>query len=295
MLRTESNQALVSIVVPVSNMAGHTQMLESWLNQLHSRDDIEVIIVHDVQDELTGECLKELISNSNSTKLKYLEVRVQSPGLARNAGQKIAKGEWILFADSDDFLHVRKVISEINRFRESDYDALVFDFDVLDLHLNREKYMSSGYMPAKVGWNPGIWRWAFRRTSLGAIEFSKHKMGEDQLFLMEYLDNRKNILFVPELIYTYVVGNHFQLTQSEKAINELPSLLEAVKSRRKIQDRANSPISEVMYLHLVITTFISALKTSEKKKIVSTLRDLVTNLLSVRIYLLLKSLQKDKR
>ncbi len=295
MLRTESNQVLVSIVVPVSNMAGRTQKLESWLNQLDSNDDIEVIIVHDVQDDLTSECLKALISNSNSTNLKYLEVWVQSPGLARNAGKKIAKGEWILFADSDDYLHVRKLILEINRLRESDHDALIFDFEVLNILFNREKYMSSGSIPAKVGWNPGIWRWVFRRTSIEKIEFSRHKMGEDQFFLMEYLNDRRNILFVPVLMYTYVVGNNFQLTQSEKAINELPSLLEDVKSRRKIQERVNSPMSEVMYLHLVITNFTIALKASGEKNIFSTLNELFRNLTSVKIYLLLKSLQKVKK
>lgn len=91
----------LSIIIPVYNVAEYLkQCLDSVYSQI--RDNYEVILVDDGSTDNSGDICDEY-------KLKYSQtiiIHKKNGGLsdARNAGIKVATGEYIYFVDSDDWL-----------------------------------------------------------------------------------------------------------------------------------------------------------------------------------------------
>ena len=95
----------LSVIVPVYNMAGEGKLnhcLDSLLNQTIS--DYEVIAVNDASTDHSLEILRDY-EKEYPDKLVVLSHEVNKrQGGAKNTGLKVAKGEWIGFIDSDDWV-----------------------------------------------------------------------------------------------------------------------------------------------------------------------------------------------
>jgi len=102
----EPNSQLVSTIIPVYNRPDLlTEAVESVLAQAHR--PIEIIIVDDGSTDNTSETGKALAAN-HPDEVVYVRQDNQGVSLARNAGIKLARGEFIQFLDSDDLLMQEK-------------------------------------------------------------------------------------------------------------------------------------------------------------------------------------------
>lgn len=96
-----ANSNLVSVIVPVYNVKSYLQeCFDSICRQ--SYRNIEIILVDDGSTDGSGELCDVLAANDDRTIVLHKE----NGGLsdARNAGLRIAQGEWISFVDSDDYV-----------------------------------------------------------------------------------------------------------------------------------------------------------------------------------------------
>ena len=92
---------LISVIVPVYNVQECLPIcLRSVVKQL--RDDWEVILVNDGSTDGSGRICEEFAAGKDNVRV----VVKPNGGLsdARNEGIKVAKGDWIFFLDSDDWL-----------------------------------------------------------------------------------------------------------------------------------------------------------------------------------------------
>ena len=123
----------LSIIVPVYNTEAY---LAKCLDSLIDRDcgDYEIIAVNDGSTDgsrmiLTGYCerfpqLIRLVDTPNG-----------GLGHARNSGLEVARGDWVLFVDSDDYLSPNAVSEMFEVLHEADrdsFDLAVFDFVHVD-------------------------------------------------------------------------------------------------------------------------------------------------------------------
>lgn len=104
---------LVSIVVPVYNVENYLdRCLESILNQTYQ--NIEIILVDDGSIDKSGEKCDAYLKKDS--RIKVIHKSNEGLGYARNSGMCIAKGKFITFIDSDDFIgpdHIRKMYEMI--------------------------------------------------------------------------------------------------------------------------------------------------------------------------------------
>jgi glycosyltransferase involved in cell wall biosynthesis len=202
-------------------MGGRLENLGSWIN-LVGEFSIQLIIIHDVQDESTGPELRALLYEENCNRIELIEGYFGSPGLARNAGIKLAKGDWVAFWDSDDVPQVQQFISMLSSVSDDEVECIIGGYSTVN-ELNGE--MEERILPPKfsdsIALNPGIWRFAFKRESFGSLKFSNLLMAEDQLFLAQYRIFDKKFSIYDRSIYHYYFGGEFHLTQQKKALEDL--------------------------------------------------------------------------
>ncbi len=89
----------VSVVIPTYNRRQILEKsLKSLFHQTYPSDGYEIIVVDDNSTDGTGEMIKSLDS---PVELKYAYKERGGPGSARNVGVRMARGEIIIFIDSD--------------------------------------------------------------------------------------------------------------------------------------------------------------------------------------------------
>ncbi len=93
----------VSVIIPVYNTSKYLdQCIKSVLNQ--TLKNIEIIVVDDGSTDGSTEIIKEYASLDSRIMPIYNSVSSGNPGTPRNQALKIAKGEYIGFVDSDDWV-----------------------------------------------------------------------------------------------------------------------------------------------------------------------------------------------
>lgn len=202
----------VSVIVPVYNTEGFLQKcLDSLTNQ--TLEDIEIICVNDGSTDNSLKILQEYATKDKRIKIINQENKKQ--GAARNAGMKIATGEYIGFVDSDDWIDLD--------FYEKLYNAATgHNFDIaLGTNIRAKKNVNKKRLnitdekeyktvqekfDVNIQWkNPCPTNKIYRREL-----FSKHNIKwpegvfcEDKLFTIKAVYYANGIVTVPNVNYYY--------------------------------------------------------------------------------------------
>ena len=210
---------LLTAIVPVTRMAGRLERMKSWLEDV-SQLDLEVIIIHDKQDEVTGIEIAELCNSLNNPNVHLIEKYCGSPGLARNVGLAKSSGAWICFWDCDDLPLPEKILDVVRKL-DTQTEIVIGQFELVDNLSGRPKYISRSKTLSDLVSNPGIWRMVFNSRLIRNSEFTKFHLGEDQLFVLQQGPENRNILFTDELFYRYFQGVQGQLTSQKNKLGDL--------------------------------------------------------------------------
>lgn len=112
---------LVSVVMPVYNVENYLeQTLDSLLNQ--TMKHFEIIAVDDGSTDRSLEILKRYAGKDS--RIHVLTQKNQYAGVARNTGLAKAKGEYVVFLDSDDFF-------EKNLLKDTYYKGKLYKADIV--------------------------------------------------------------------------------------------------------------------------------------------------------------------
>lgn len=97
----EDKTAIISVIIPIYNVELYlNKCIESVLNQTYT--NLEVILVNDGSTDRSGEICDSYCKIDK--RVKVIHQKNGGPALARNRGLRIAKGEYIGFIDSDDYM-----------------------------------------------------------------------------------------------------------------------------------------------------------------------------------------------
>ena len=123
----------VSVVVPVYNTEKYLDIcLNSLVNQ--TIDDIEIIIVNDGSTDNSIKIIKKYMKQYPE-KIVLLDQKNSGISVARNNGISIAKGEFIGFVDSDDFVELNMYENLYNAIKNTKSDIVVCDYkNIIQTH-----------------------------------------------------------------------------------------------------------------------------------------------------------------
>ena len=208
-------EALISIIVPIYKVEKYLERcICSILNQTYK--NIEVILVDDGSPDNCGKICDEYSMKDNRIKVIHKE----NGGLssARNAGLKIATGDYIGFVDSDDWIehtmYERLIANAVK------YDAQISVGGVVDL-----LELEDGYEVRKTTFNGNVkiecldkkdamkkffleswsaWDKIYKRDVHKDIMFPEGKINEDEAIAMRILDRCDKIVYTNEVFYNYI-------------------------------------------------------------------------------------------
>ena len=98
------NSIKVSVIVPAYNVESYIgECLQSLVSQ--TLKEIEIIVVNDGSTDGTGSIVESFVEKDE----RIFHIQQQNAGIAatRNKGASLAKGEYLYFIDSDDFIAAR--------------------------------------------------------------------------------------------------------------------------------------------------------------------------------------------
>ena len=115
-----------SIIIPFKNSKKTLRKcISSVLNQV-GKINYEIILINDFSNDGSNLLCQKLIKDINNCKLLKSKKNTIGPGHARNIGIKNAKGRYIFFLDSDDYLKKNALILLLKKFEKSNYPDLIF-------------------------------------------------------------------------------------------------------------------------------------------------------------------------
>lgn len=117
----------ISVVLPVFNGERYIKKaIDSVLNQ--SLDDFELIIVNDGSTDNT----LEIINGFNDKRIILINQENRGPGAARNRALEIAKGEYVMFLDCDDWFFEDAFETAYSEASQKDTDITIFQIIKFD-------------------------------------------------------------------------------------------------------------------------------------------------------------------
>jgi glycosyltransferase involved in cell wall biosynthesis len=206
---------LLSIIMPIHQVATGLYFQKEWITGLDPKE-VEIICVLDSCPDDISEAIARFLDRMQG-KVRILETEAGNPGEARNLGLKNALGEWITFWDSDDEGMGTAVLESISEV-SSETEVIIGDALLYDMQSKRSTQL--GVDPSGMIYNPGLWRYIFRRSSLGGVVFPPLSSGEDQVFLARYRYLERNSQVVNRILYKYTQNSGNQLTNKSIKISD---------------------------------------------------------------------------
>lgn len=242
----------VSVVIPVYNAAPYLKKcLDSVLNQ--TLENIEVICVDDGSED---ESMEILDSYANKDKrVTVLEQPNAGGGAARNRGMAMAKGEYLLFLDADDFFEKELASTVYDKCKKMAADVCIYRVKTYDDRTGKISSETGAFIkeniPGKEVFSPKdmqgkifttfqTWPWnkMFRRHFIEkeGIHFQEIQRTNDMFFVYSSLMKAKRITTVDKELVYYRIGNpnSCQSTNEDapldfaKALKKLNEEIEAV-------------------------------------------------------------------
>ena len=214
-----------SIILPIYNVEKYLKVaLDNLKNQTFS--DFEAICVNDGSPDNSLAILEEYAKLDS--RFKIINQENQGQGAARNNALKVARGEYIMYLDPDDFWSNNTLEEIYSAFTNHDVDIVQFNFvlceesdgkdiEVRKLHewiaknfnfkLNHEQIfkwndITKNVLPDLISI---VWDKAYTRKFLieNNIKCGENRISEDVIFSISSTLKAKSIIYLNNVLYHY--------------------------------------------------------------------------------------------
>ncbi len=265
----------VSVIVPVYNVE---KFIDKCLNSIVNQTlkEIEIIVVNDGSPDNSQKIIDKYVK-------KYPE-KVQSfikenggQGSARNLGIEKAKGEYISFVDSDDFVEKDMYKKLYNKAKENNYDIVVCgNYNVsedyqnknIDAFINNYNTDLENIFFGKMA----VWNKIYKRDILikNKLEFKEKVWYEDLAFTLKAIMNSNTFAFIDEPLYDYLIRegstmNNSNVQRNLEILDAFNDILSYIQHNKK--EEYFSKIEFLAIDHIYISAIVRVLKAEADDKV----------------------------
>ena len=207
----------ISVIVPVYNTKRYLpKCLDSIASQTFT--DFEVLMIDDGSTDGSGEICEQYSRNDS----RFITIHQSNQGVSvsRNNGLQRARGKYISFVDSDDYIHPQMLELLYKAIRQGDYDLAVACYQsvMVNEKIAPQQIISPCFKNISI--HDAIIRLfgtagedmlygsccnkLYKKRLLGGISFSNIEMSEDLFFNMRVFCKASKAVGVEQVLYYYV-------------------------------------------------------------------------------------------
>ena len=265
----------LSVIVPCYNTKDY---LPTCVDSIIANKvkDMEIILVNDGSKDDTLKVIKDYVKKYPKL-IKCVDKKNGGLSDARNAGVKEAKGEYISFIDSDDYIDDNMLSTMLNKAIYGDFDIVTCDVKMV--YSDHEVIVNPGYdkdllnkdeiKNAMYNFYPAACNKIYKKELLDKIKFKKGILYEDVEFIYRLLPSVSKIGVVSGVYYNYVQReNSITYTYNEKLydlVNNFDSVFEYYEKNNIFIEYEDE--LEYVYVRYSFATFMKRLAKTKNKKI----------------------------
>lgn len=212
---------IISVVVPVYNVEAYLgKCINSIIKQ--SYKELDIILINDGSTDNSGEICENYKKIDSRISVINKENGGQSD--ARNVGIKNAKGEFITFIDSDDYITTNYISSLFGLLKQYNADISIVSYYYvtskrkIDNSTGEVSVMDSKIAIRRMllddGFDMGPWAKMYRTDYFKKINFPVGKFFEDSLTTYQIFAEADRIVLGSEPLYYYV-------NRADSTVNEI--------------------------------------------------------------------------
>lgn len=250
MLQNITNQSeFISIIIPVYNTEKYLrQCVDSVLSQ--SFTDFELLLVDDGSSDGCIDMIKEYASLDSRVQAAF--IKGTGPAMPRNYGLDHARGQYVLFLDSDDYLVVDALESFAKIIEEHpDIDFIKGNqYILMDDNKEHESVFKSwrqqyagmilggeDFMVSVLNTDFTPTNSLFKRKLLEDNQLRFHeelRLLEDLPFMIELCSLSRKCVFNPKETYVYRLFSETSLTRSKRTLSKVMSLANVAEFEKEL-------------------------------------------------------------
>ena len=217
MAKNTSEVMKLSIIIPVYNVEKYIERcLRSAAVQDLPPNEYEIIVINDGSTDGSSKIIEAISKEFTNISLHNQE----NTGLggARNKGITLAKGTYIWFIDSDDFIEQNSLNHVVSKSFENDVDILSFEFgctnengDAINWIEFSLDYMGKPSLTGEAFYSVNykhnyIWLYLFKRSLFlnNNLFFEERINMQDSEIMPRIMWHVKKIMHAPQVVYYYV-------------------------------------------------------------------------------------------
>lgn len=254
---------MISVIVPVYKSE---KTLEKCVNSLLNQTDgdFEILLIVDGPPDGSG-ILSDRLAKRDS-RIRVINQENQGVSKARNRGIAEAKGEYIRFVDSDDYVDEDSNEKLLTMLKKQDADMVIagyhhlyFGRDVLKLPKEGTYEMDKLTGSQKEEWRQlylqGFlnmpWNKLYKKEFIRECFPTDLNLGEDLLFNQAYIQNVKRIAVLSHPVCNYIQDERGTTLSTKKRMDKIPIAFRLYKETtaffKKLQiEDGNMPVTKVV-------------------------------------------------
>ena len=265
----------VSFVIPFYNCNKKSRMMiESLKRQTYK--NFEVILVNNNSKDNSVELLKNYINGDK--RFKIITEKKQGPNHARFTGFKQAKGDYVYFADVDDYLDDDTLYRMVEKVSDTNCDVVVGNYNELKTDLSLVRVMK-GANNTKDNLKdnndfffnkPALWNKLFKRNLIKDNFFTYTNIGEDMVLTLSILAHANDIRALDYNVYNYILADDglSSLVRIDHLLQQRKTsenLIDVFKKNNKY-DLYKDEVDYIVITHMLYRAFRGILLKSKKER-----------------------------
>ena len=237
---------LISVIVPIYNVEKYLKnCIESILNQTYK--NIEIILVDDGSPDNCGKICDEYSQKDK----RIIVIHKENGGLsdARNKGLDIAKGKYVTFIDSDDFVehnYIEYLYRAIKKYKTKIAQCNIYKVDRDNKIIGKIGYDENSIKENNIILgdfliqNVVVWNKIYAIELFKNIRFPVGKIHEDEFTTYKLFYNTPKIVLINEYLYNYrqtdnsIITKKFNIKRFD-LLDALEERIEFFKSKNEIE------------------------------------------------------------
>ena len=204
------SEGLISVILPVYNVKEYLRRcLDSLINQTYR--NIEICLIDDGSSDGSELICEEYAKRDN--RVSVFHQRNSGPSIARNKGLELAKGEYLFFMDSDDYLSLDAFDILLNELKAKDADIscaaarIIYDDGTEKKYLEEKEYILDNKQALEhcmfhntIG--TVVWAKLYKRTMFDGVKFPDNKNAEDEYVVYRAVGNSNRVVYTGRYLYS---------------------------------------------------------------------------------------------